>query len=420
MLRVAIVGGGIAGLAAARRLAGAAHVTVIEAREQLGGHVRTIHAKDGPPLDCGFIVFNRTRYPGFSRMLRELGVRSQPSEMSFGVSAADGSFAYSTRTPNTLFADRRSLSDRAHRQMVADLFSFLARARRDHRRGTARGLRLDQYLDQIGARPILRERFVFPLAGALWSAGRRESAEFPAEVLLGFLAVHGMLRPALNPRWRTIRGGSSTYVEALRKALDVDWQIGSPVVSIERSATEHNVVLASGHTIRADRTIIAAHADQALAMLSSPSHAEAQALGAIRFTENDVVVHTDARILPAAEAARAAWNYRVTPSGKVEVTYWCNKLQRLSGPKNYMSTLNPRQPIDVDRIVHRTTMRHPCFDLAGLDARRTILRRQGEQSTYFAGAYFGYGFHEDGFRSGVAAADALLADAAESKTRRAA
>ncbi len=412
MLQVAIIGGGIAGLSAARHLEGKAEVTLFERSEELGGHARTLHCR-GIPIDYGFIVFNRARYPGLSRMFAELGVRSQLAEMSFGVSAADGSFGYSTRTLRSLYADSSSLTELAHHRMVIDLVSFLHRARRDHRRRVACGLTLKEYLDLIGARPRLRDRFVYPLAGALWSAGHGDVLDFPAEVFLGFLYIHGMLRPAFASPWRTVVGGSKTYVDALVDSLArVHFRCAASVRRIRRTPHTVCVELESGEMITADRLIICTHANQAVSMLGSESHPQIDALKHIRYDENRVVVHTDETALPVNRAARAAWNYRVSGSGKVAVTYWCNKLQKISATTHYMVTLNPNPsiPIDPTLILHQTTMSHPQFDLAALSARRTLAQLQGQQYTYFAGAYFGHGFHEDGFRSGFAAAAKLLAD----------
>lgn len=345
-------------------------------------------------------------------MLDELGVATLRSEMSFGVSAVDGSFAYSTRTPRTLFAHPRSLSSRSHRHMVVEIFAFLSRARSDHECGNARGLALEAYLEELKVSPALRERFVFPLAGALWSCGRAAAAEFPAEAFLGFLGVHGMLRPAFAPRWRTVRGGSATYVAALREALSIEWRTGVAATRLLRRGSRCVVELSDQTSIEADGLIVATHADRALALLDSPTNLERSSLGAISYTDNEVVVHSDESALPSTRGARASWNYRVGAGGDVEVTYWCNRLQRIPGPTAYMVTLNPTSNLDPSLVHHETRLRHPRFNLACLDARRALSRAMGERRTYYAGAYFGYGFHEDGFRSGTAAASALLSDLA--------
>ena len=406
------MGSGVAGLAAARHLHRHAKVTVFEKSAELGGHVRTIN-HNGLHIDCGFIVFNRACYPGLTKLFAELGVRSQPSQMSFGVSAADDSFSYSTRTLRTLYPNLSSLRDSRHHRMVIDIVQFLARARRDHRLQRAVGLTLEEYLRGIGARPRLCERFVFPLAGALWSAGQGEVHSFPAEVFLGFLQVHGMLRPALAPPWRTVVGGAQTYVNALRLALDqVTFRTSCGVDRIRRDTYGVHLDLESAETETFDRVVLCTHADQALAMLDSPHRSEVDSLGRIGYCKNQVVVHTDERALPENRHARAAWNYRVSAASKVSLTYWSNKLQRLPTATNFLVTLNPLRSPRVESIVHETTMRHPQFNLDALIGRRQLGQLQGQRATYFAGAYFGFGFHEDGYRSGFAAAAKLLADQA--------
>lgn len=410
--RVAVVGGGVAGLAAARALCGRATTTLLERSPRLGGHAYTVTVptpRGDLALDCGFLVFNRARYPLFAGVLDELGVESKASDMAFGVWSDDGAIAYSTSTIGSLYARRRSILSPGHHRMVAAIGRFLIGARFDLAAGRCRGLTIGDYLARNNAGSMLRDYFVRPLAGALWSIDDDQIDGFPAEVLLGFLSVHGMLRPAFPPKWRTVAGGSARYVDALAATLDAEILCDSEVARVHRDRGGVGIELRSGRTIAADRVVIASHADQALAMLDA-SERERTALSAIRYTDNRIVLHTDSSRLPRRSSARSSWNYRICQSGEVEVSYWLNRLQAISGDKNYLVTLDPKTPIPSESILHETSMSHPLFDLAALEGRAHLSRLQGGAGTYFAGAYFGFGFHEDGYRSGTAAAARLLAD----------
>ena len=409
--RVAVIGGGIAGLAAGRALRGRAEVLLFERDARLGGHARTVSvaAPQGElALDCGFLVFNRRRYPLFSRMLDELGIETRDSDMAFGVWSDDGDIAYSTSNVRSMFARPGSLWSRRHRHLVGSILRFLWTGRADLALGRASGLTIGDYL--AGAEPDLRDLFIRPLAAALWSIDDAEVDRFPAEVLLRFLQVHGMLRPVMPPRWRTIAGGSRRYVDAMAAGLDAEIHAGTGARRIYRDGGVAVVVLDNGQSLAVDRVILAVHADQALGLLADPAAAERAALSAIRYSDNRIVVHTDSSRLPGQPAARSSWSYRLCSSGAVEVSYWLNRLQGIRGSTDYLVTLDPKTPIPPAAILYETRMSHPLFDLAALDARRALARCQGQRGTYFAGAYFGFGFHEDGFRSGLSAATQLCAD----------
>jgi predicted NAD/FAD-binding protein len=410
--RVAVIGGGIAGLAAARTLGDRARVTLIEKAPQLGGHAHTVTVptpRGDLALDCGFLVFNRARYPMFSGLLDELGISSRASDMAFGVWSDDGSIAFSTSSLGSLYARRRSLLSVRHHRLVAAIGGFLVRGRRDLAAGRADGLSIGDYLERTGASRSLRDHFVRPIAGALWSIDDADIDGFPAEVLLEFLRAHGMLRPAFPPRWRTVAGGSRSYVRALAATLDAEILTGTEVGRIHRDHGGVGVELRGGHSIAVDRVVIAAHTDQALALLAADAP-ERDALAAIRYSHHRVAVHTDSSRLPPQPRARASWSYRLCRSGEVEVSYWLNRLQKIRSTTNYLVTLDPKTPIPAAALVYETRMSHPLFDLPALAARRRLARLQGVDGTYYAGAYFGFGFHEDGLRSGVAAASRLLAD----------
>ena len=396
-MKVAIVGSGIAGLAAAHALAGTHDVAVFEAAARPGGHVYTV---DG--IDLGFIVCNRERYPHFCRLLDELGVATRPTAMSFSVS--HGGLEWASDAP---FADRRRLVDPRHWRFLGEVLGFLRRARRDLDGPLVAGATLDDYLAARRVSGELRERFVVPLAAALWSLAPDHCGAFPAETYLRFLDQHGMLSPIRPLAWRTVVGGSRRYVDALverLRARRVALHLATPVDAVDRDAAGVTVV-ASGREHRYDRIILATHADTALALLARPTDAERAALGAFRYSRNRTVLHTDRSFLPRHAAAHAAWNYVADPdTSQVSVTYSMTRLQGLADAP-YLVTLNPRrEPI---HILHETVFDHPQLDRAALAAQGAVARLGGAHRTHFAGAHLGFGFHEDGMRAGLAAAASL-------------
>jgi len=413
MPRIAIIGSGIAGLAAARALAGRCEVTLYEAAARPGGHVYTVDA-GGLAVDLGFIVCNRERYPQFFRMLDELGVATRPTTMSFSVSIPDGdgdALEWGSAGLGAVFADRRRVLDRRHWRFLVEVLAFVRRARRDLAAGIPAHASLDDYLAQRRTSRELRDRFVVPLAAALWSLAPDRCAAFPARTFLAFLDQHGMLRPLRPLVWRTIVGGSRRYVDALVARLcaaeRVTLALATQVTAIARDAGGVTVI-AGGREHRHDRVVVATHADTALALLARPSADERRVLGGFRYSENRTVLHTDRRFLPRRPAAHASWNYVADPdTSAVAVTYSMTRLQSLPDAP-YLVTLNPRsRPAGV---LHEVTFRHPQFDRGALAAQSQLARLDGVHRTYFAGAYFGFGFHEDGMRAGLAAAARAIAD----------
>ncbi|HUJ57622.1 MAG TPA: FAD-dependent oxidoreductase [Kofleriaceae bacterium] len=404
-MRVAIVGSGIAGLAAAHALAGAHDVTLYEAAAQPGGHVYTV-AHDGHAIDMGFIVHNRERYPRFCALLDELGLRTRRTTMAFSV--VHGGVEWSSEAP---FAERRRLAEPRHWRFVAAVVRFLQLARRDLGSALVAATTLDEYLAARRISHELRDRFVVPLAAALWSLAPARCGAFPAATYLGFLDHHGMLS-ALRPRqWRTIVGGSRRYVDALLARLaargNFALRLATPVATIARDRT--GVTLVAGAERRYDRVIVATHADTALALLAAPTGDERRVLGAFRYSRNRTVLHTDRSFLPRAPAAHAAWNYVAdADAARVAMTYSMTRLQGLPDAP-YLVTLNPRR--EPAGVLHEAAFDHPQLDRAALAAQAELPRLCAARC-YFAGAHFGYGFHEDAMRSGLAAAARALADEA--------
>jgi predicted NAD/FAD-binding protein len=409
-MKVAVVGSGIAGLAAARALATAGRaVTMFEAADRPGGHVYTVDA-GGVAVDLGFIVFNHDRYPALSGLLDELGIASRPTTMSFSV-ALPGDLEWGSAGLGAVFADRRRLVDLRHWRFIAHVLAFVRRARRDLDAGLAARASLDDYLARRGASRALRDGFVVPLAAALWSLAPDRCGAFPAETFLRFLDQHGMLRPLRPLAWRTVVGGSRRYVDALLARLRATGQfaleLATAVSCVERDPAGVTVV-AAGRERRYDRIVIATHADTARGLLARPTDAERRVLGAFRYSANRAVLHTDRRFLPRRRAAHASWNYVADPdTSSVAVTYSMTRLQGLPDAP-YLVTLNPRtRPANV---LHEITFHHPQLDAAALAAQAELPALARAHRTYYAGAHFGSGFHEDGMRAGLAAAARVLAD----------
>ena len=445
-----MVGSGIAGLAAARELvdmrttaerADASdgrtniHVTMFEASPRAGGHVHTVEVH-GRAIDMGFIVCNRERYPSFCGLLDELGIATRPTTMSFSVRDARRR-EWGSASLDAMFAQRRRVIDPRHWKFLVEVVGFLRGARHDLANGMAVEnrlrrrswlsaslvtLSLDDYLEERRISRDVRDRFVVPLAAALWSLAPDRCGAFPALTYLRFLEQHGMLSPVRALPWHTIVGGSARYVEALLARLRATGrftlQLGTPVQAILRDGGAARIRLPGGEQ-HFDHVVIATHANTALALLAKPTDDERRVLGAFGYSTNRTVLHTDRAFLPTRNAAHAAWNYVEDPdTSRVAVTYSMTKLQGLQDAP-YLVTLNPRS--EPRGILHEATFEHPQFDGAALRAQRDLPSLNGTLRTYFAGAHFGFGFHEDGMRSGLEAARALLADAhAASSTRAAA
>lgn len=405
---MAIIGSGISGLAAARALAGAHDVTLYEAAAQPGGHVYTVNAA-GHAIDMGFIVCNRDRYPRFCALLDELAIHTRPTTMSFSV-VHDG-LEWGSASLSAMFADRSRLGDARHWRLLVEIVRFLGRARRDLGGAVVAEASLDEYLAARRVTADVRERFVVPLAAALWSLAPEQCGAFPAETYLRFLDQHGMLRPVRPLAWRTVVGGSRRYVNALVAELRArgrfELRTGTPVAAIARGPRGVTVV-AAGAEAGYDRVVLATHADTALALLDDPGDDERAVLGAFRYTANRTVLHTDRSFLPSRPAAHAAWNYVADPdTSRVAVTYSMTRLQGLPD-EPYLVTLNPRRT--PTGVLHEALLEHPQFDRAAIAAQARLPDLGRARRTYYAGAYAGFGFHEDGMRAGEDAAARALHD----------
>lgn len=420
-MRVAVVGGGVSGLVAASRLAGEHDVRVFEAGPWIGGHSRTVDVTvdrevDGGErrvaVDLGFIVYNERTYPRFSRLLAELGVATRESTMSFSVRCERTGYEYNGSDLAGLFAQRRNLVSPSHWRMILGILRF-------HRKAPALlaapdSLTLGAYLDGEGLAGPFVDRYLLPMVAAIWSTEPARMRDFPARTLATFLDNHGMLTVDDRPQWRTVAGGSRAYVEALVRPFRERIAVATPVASVERRP--HGVLVRprGDEALVFDRVVLACHSDQALRLLADATPAEREVLEAIRYVENDVVLHTDARFLPRRSRARAAWNYHLNVAGDrgaddrgaVQVTYSMNRLQGLPCREEVCVTLNRTAEIDPGRILARERFAHPLFDRAAIAAQGRWEELSSDR-TLFAGAYWGFGFHEDGVRSGLRVAARL-------------
>lgn len=401
-MRIAIVGAGISGLTTAHLLDSTHDVTVFEAAGYAGGHTNTIRV-DTPNethhVDTGFIVFNDRNYPGFERLLARLRVPSQPSEMSFSVSDGRGDFEYNGSSANGLFAKRAHLLTPWFHRMVADLVRFNRSARdllNDDSDGD--GPSLGHWLEsQRFSQPFI-DRLIVPQASAVWSADPHQMWSFPARFMAEFFANHGMLGLRDRPQWRTIRGGSVRYVVALVSALSGRVRLSTPVTGITRSDDCVLLTPGDGEPESFDEVVIATHSDQALSLLADPSDREREILRAIPYQRNEAVLHTDTGMLPQRRRAWASWNYHLsTPvQDRTSVTYHMNRLQSLRAEREFCVTLNRTAAIDPAAIIRRIEYAHPVFTGAGIRAQARVAEISGRRRTHYAGAYWGWGFHEDG------------------------
>lgn len=402
-MRIAIVGAGISGLVCAHLLHRDHELVVFEASHRAGGHANTVHVETDTgayDLDTGFVVFNDRNYPGFERLLGELGVATQRSQMSFGVS--DGAdFEYNGASPNGLFATRANICAPAFYRMIADLIRF----NRDARRLLACGedLPLGDWLSQQRYSPMFIERLIVPQVSAVWSADPAQLWSFPARFLVEFFANHGMLGFRGRPRWWTIVGGSRNYVQALIAPWRQRLRLSTEVTAISRHPDHVTVSSRGCEPERFDAVVIATHSDQALALLADPSERERELLGAIPYQRNEVVLHTDRALLPRRRRAWASWNYHLDTgvTGRCTVTYHLNALQSLRADREYCVTLNRTEAIDPEQIICKTRYAHPLYTPAGVAAQARHHEISGRNRTHYCGAYWGWGFHEDGLNSAL-------------------
>jgi len=410
---IAIIGSGISGLSAAYALHPDHRVRLFERDERPGGHVKTVDVStpDGPlPVDTGFIVYNEPTYPNLTRLFAELEIETQPTEMSFGHRCESCDLEFGSRTPASMFAQPSAVGQPSHWRMLWDIQRFYTVARKRLDADTWTRQTLGEFMDAERYSPAFRDHFMVPVVSAVWSTAASEIMDFPADYLLRFLDNHGLIGFGNGKPWRTVVGGSMTYVERIIDRLPDDaLTAGDPVVDVRRDPDGVTVATRAGLRERFDAVIMATHADVTLRLLDDADEVERDALGHFEYTTNDVVLHTDGSILPRHRRARGSWNVDTPdcarPADRLTMSYWMNSLQRLQADTQYITSVNPGDRIDSAQIIVSREMSHPKYTFSTLDGQRLVEAIQGHRRTFYAGAHLGYGFHEDGCRSGLDAAE---------------
>ena len=411
-LKIAIVGTGISGMAAAWLLSARHEVTVYERADRIGGHSNTVDAQtaNGPvPVDTGFIVYNEHTYPNLTALLARLGVPSEASEMSLAISLDQGALEYSGDSLATVFAQKRNIVSPRFWSMLRDLYRFYRDAPGDIARLGSEAT-LGDYLKLGGYGDAFRDDHLLPMAAAIWSTPAKAMLDYPAAAFIRFQENHGLLRLKDRPIWRTVRGGSRSYVNQLTKPYADRIRLNEHIVSIRRDAKGVDIQTANSDVRRYDHVVMAAHADQSLAMLSDPTPQECALLDPFRYSRNLAVLHCDEGLMPQRRSIWSSWNYigeRTGDENAVTVSYWMNRLQQLHSKTQMFVTLNPTRPPHAGTIFHSEMYEHPIIDTGALAAQRKLWSLQGRNRTWFCGAYFGAGFHEDGLQSGLAVAEQL-------------
>lgn len=407
-MRIAIVGTGIAGLTLARLLARRHDVTVFEAADRIGGHTHTVDV-DLPEgriaVDTGFIVCNDWNYPHFLNLLGELGVATQPSDMSFSVRCERSGLEYNGGSWNGLFAQRLNFVRPRFWRMLSDILRFNREAL-EVLDVEGDGPTLGEYLERGKFGSAFVEQYLIPMGAAIWSSPPSQMFDFPARTFVQFFKNHGLLSVNDRPQWRTLVGGSRNYLEPIARTFRDRIRLKTPVLGIRRTASAA-IVRTPGGTESFDHVAIAAHSDEALRMLEDPTPAEREVLGAIPYQDNDVVLHSDDALLPRSRRAWASWNYRLGRADRATVTYWMNRLQRLNLRTNLCVTLNDAESIRPERVLRRFHYRHPVFGRGSTKAQSRWGEINGGRRTWYCGAWCGYGFHEDGVRSAMRVAEHL-------------
>ena len=401
---VAVIGSGISGLGAAYLMSPHARVTLYEKNASIGGHTRTRTVRYGDAdiaVDTGFIVYNEVNYPELTELFRRLQVDTQPSDMSFGFSLDEGAFEWGARNLNAVFGQRRNLLRPGFYRLLADVRRFFRTA--PEAAAAHPDLTLDELLDYLRLGRAFRERFILPMGAAIWSCPADTIRRFPAAVFIRFFVNHGLLSLRGQHPWRTVTGGARQYVERILSTLP-DVRPRTPVVAVERHPNTPSIITADGERRSYDAVIIAAHADEALQMLTQPEAADRAVLGAFGYQDNRAYLHGDISLMPKRAACRSAWNYLARSNGdqtSVSVTYDMNRLQSIDPRYPLFVTLNPLRLPDPEKTFDVHLFRHPVFTRESVAAQQRIPELQGRGGVFFCGAYQRYGFHEDGLRSAV-------------------
>jgi predicted NAD/FAD-binding protein len=412
--RIAVIGAGISGMGAAHLLAKNHSVVLFEEEGRLGGHARTVLAgRNGDqPVDTGFIVFNYATYPNLTKLFAKLEVPVAKSDMGFGVSIDGGRMEYALRNMNSLIARRRNAVTPAFWRMVRDILRFNAKA---EALAADPKMTIGQLLDALGTGPWFRDYYILPFSGAIWSTPTRDILDFPAQALVRFFKNHGLLDPNGNHQWYTVDGGSIQYVSRLATSLErrgVDIRLSAGVAAVRRTGLGAEVRTHGAEWEGFDEVVFATHSDTTLSLLSDATGVERTALSAIRYQPNEAVLHADTTVMPQRKSAWASWVYteeKGAPRDRIGVSYWMNSLQPIPKSDPMFVTLNPSRPIRDELIYDQVTFAHPVYDVAALAAQSTVRAINGQNRTWFCGAWMKNGFHEDGIASAVDVVEAMEA-----------
>ncbi|MBJ3764119.1 FAD-dependent oxidoreductase [Maribius pontilimi] len=411
--RIAVIGGGVSGLAAAYLLKDSHRVTLYEAEPRLGGHARTVIAgkRRDQPVDTGFIVFNRVNYPNLTGLFDALDVPVTESDMSFGASIGGGRLEYALHSVKTIFAQKRNVVNPRFLRMVRDIVHF-----NKHARTTVReGMSIGELLGGLGTGSWFREYYLLPFSGAIWSTPTRGILDFPAKSLVQFFENHALLDYEGQHQWYTVKGGSVEYVRRVQAALahaGVELRTGAPVAAVRRDGGTVQVETRADAPEIFDEVIFATHSDVTLSLLADPSEQERRALGAVRYQPNHAVLHADTSVMPRRKSCWASWVYSEPedgPTDRIGLSYWMNSLQPIPKDDPMFVTLNGSQPLDPRLIYDEVSFAHPVYDLGAVQAQQDIRRFNGAQSTWFCGAWMRNGFHEDGFATARDVVEAIAA-----------
>jgi predicted NAD/FAD-binding protein len=405
---VAVIGAGISGLAAAYYLSRKFDVHLFEKDTRLGGHTNTVmvESSQGPlAVDTGFIVHNDKTYPNFCRLRAELGVATAPSDMSFAVYSPETNFEYSSRGASGFFADRMNAIRPRHWFLLREIMRFNREAPR--LLATDDDIALGEFVEEGRYSAAFLERYLYPMASAVWSMSPDAATRFPARTLVQFFANHGMLGIDTHPRWKVIRGGSCRYLDPITEPIHGKIDISAGIQSVTRNESRVTIRFAERPERHFDHVVFACHGDQVLPLLADPTDTERDVLSNFTTTRNETVLHTDSSLLPRRRNARASWNYHIGSRGRVTVTYHMNRLQGFDLPEDYCVTLNADGRIDPSKVIRRIVYHHPLYTREAIRAQARWAEISGAHRTHYCGAYWHYGFHEDGVNSALRVARAL-------------
>lgn len=409
MSRVAIIGSGISGLVAAYYLSRKYDIYLFEKDTRIGGHTNTVFvdsSKGCIPIDTGFIVHNERTYPNFCRLMRELAIETQASDMSFAVHCRATGFEYSSRGARGFFADRRNILRASHWRMLSEIGRFNREAPRLLVEPDVE-LTVGQFVERQRYSTDFVERYLYPMSAAVWSMTPEAVKQFPAVTLIRFFQNHGMLGINTHPQWKVLRGGSQSYLGPLTAPFRERIATGVGIQSVARCDGRVVLRFADRPAAEFDHVVFACHGDQVLPLLADPTEREREIFSTFTTSRNEVVLHTDQRLLPARRPARASWNYRLGEGKSVAVTYHMNRLQSLHAAEDYCVTLNSSAEIDSSKVIRRMVYHHPLFTGAAIRAQGAWASVSGVRGTHYCGAYWFYGFHEDGVNSALRVAASL-------------